>query len=248
MSLLAPSYAGVSGLGGNADSIQVDGGTTEGIFEWDLSFVAYMFGLDSLELALSNLIAVVKSKTVAGFVPGLSSGTSKTRSETQPPVTAKALYEITKRWGPNRTRWAVELCFDDLYNWNTWMYTQRRETPLGLLTCGESPYASYAPDGTAGASKPGGGHGCSGLDNGPTVDGVPFNQTGLDLQDQYDAGFTGMYLMDSRVHHLCLLIFTGMYLMDTTCVSYLMYLMDSRVHHLCLLIFALHTLIFCVVR
>ena len=102
-----------------------------------------MFGLDSLELALSNLIAVVKSKTVAGFVPGLSAGTSKTRTSTQPPVTAKALHEIAKRWGANRTRWAVELCFDDLYNWNTWMYTQRREPPFGLLTCGDSPYASY---------------------------------------------------------------------------------------------------------
>ena len=115
----------------------------QGIFEWDQSFVAYMFGLNSLELALSNLIAVVKSKTVAGFVPGLSAGTSKTRTSTQPPVTAKALHEIVKRWGPNRTRWAVELCFDDLYNWNTWMYTQRREIPAGLLTCGDSPYASY---------------------------------------------------------------------------------------------------------
>lgn len=27
---------------------------------------------------------------------------------------------------------------------------------------------------------------------------VPFNLTGLDLQDQYDAGFTGLYLMDTR--------------------------------------------------
>ena len=55
-----------------------------------------------------------------------------------------------------------------------------------------------APDGTPGASKPGGGWGCSGLDNGPTVEELPFNLTGLDLQDQYDAGFTGMFLMDCR--------------------------------------------------
>ena len=36
----------------------------EVLFEWDQSFVGFMFGLDSLALALSNLIAVVKMRTV----------------------------------------------------------------------------------------------------------------------------------------------------------------------------------------
>lgn len=80
------------------------------------------------------------------------------------------------------------------------MYSQRREVPLGLLSWGRSPYAAYAPDGTAAAYKPdGGGSMGSGLDNGPTVvEGIPFNLTGLDLQDQYDAGYTGLYLMDTK--------------------------------------------------
>jgi hypothetical protein len=30
------------------------------------------------------------------------------------------------------------------------------------------------------------------------MEGVPFNQSGLDLQDEYDAGYTGMFLMDCR--------------------------------------------------
>ena len=70
-----------------------------------------------------------------GFVPGFASGQTKVRGETQPPVTGKALWEIAKRWGPEKTKWAVELCFEDLFTWNTWLYTQRRLLPLGLVTC-----------------------------------------------------------------------------------------------------------------
>lgn len=88
----------------------------------------------------------------------------------------------------------------DLLNWNTWMYKRRRETPLGLLSWGSDPYP-YAPDGTASAITGTGGGGAnleSGLDNGPVMDGVPFNQTGLYLQDEYDVGYTGMFLMDCK--------------------------------------------------
>jgi hypothetical protein len=62
------------------------------------------------------------------------------------------------------------------------------------IPVGQSAYASYAPDGTPASSHPESGACGSGLDNGPTVEGVPFNLTGLDLQDQYDAGFTGTCL------------------------------------------------------
>ena len=131
-SLIAPSY----GFTGDGDfepsTTTVDGDVAEVIFEWDQSFVGYMFGLDALGPALSNLIAVAKLKTAAGFVPGLASGNTKDRTGTQPPVTAKALYEVAKRWGPSRTKWAVELLFDDLFTWNTWMYVEKsggNETP-----------------------------------------------------------------------------------------------------------------------
>ena len=111
----------------------------------------------------------------------------------------RILHEITKRWGKDATRWVVELCFEDLFVWNTWMWTQRREKPLGMLSWGSDPYP-YAPDGTKGADT-GGGRGAatleSGLDNGPMYD-VPFNKTGLFVQDEYDAGYTGMFLMDCQ--------------------------------------------------
>lgn len=196
LSMLAPSYAYAPGTEQSPNPL--DGDIWAGQFEWDQAFAAYMLGIDAPELALSQIIALIKMKTAAGFVPGFSSGTFKMRQASQPPIVAKALYEIATRWGVNRTRWALELCFDDLLVWNTWMFTQRREAPLGLLSYGESAYCAYAPDGTTAACHPAAGAPGSGLDNGPTVEGVPFNLTGLDLQDQYDAGFTGMYLMDTK--------------------------------------------------
>ena len=54
----------------------------------------------------------------------------KSRDRSNPPVTAKVLNEITKRWGVAKTKWVVELCFDDLLEWNTWMFENRREVCL----------------------------------------------------------------------------------------------------------------------
>ena len=198
-SLVAPSY----GFTGGGDDFEpstttVDGDTADNMFEWDQSFCGYMLGLDALGLALSQLIAVTKFKTAAGFIPGLGSGNTKDRTGTQPPVTAKALWEVAKRWGPGRTKWAVELLFNDLYTQNSWMFTQRTLQPLNLVTYGTSPYDSWAPDGTTYARNPGCGNGESGLDNGPTVEGVGCtNQSGQMLQSQYSAGQTGLYMMDT---------------------------------------------------
>lgn len=196
--MVAPEYFWVPQKGGFAHA-SIDGDTSEGLFCWDGSFASYMLSLDALDWSISNLIQIVKMRTSAGFIPSLSMGTGKSRDRSNPPVTAKVLHEITLRWGANRTRWVVELCFEDLYTWNTWMWTQRREMPLGLLSWGSDPYP-YAPDGTKGALT-GGGRGAatleSGLDNGVMYD-VPFNQTGRYVQDEYDAGYTGMFLMDCQ--------------------------------------------------
>lgn len=178
----------------------IDGDQTEGLFCWDGSFASYMLSLDALDLALSNLIQIVKMRTSAGFIPSYSAGTLKSRDRTNPPVTANILHKITQRWGEARTKWVVELLFDDLLVWNSWMYERRREAPLGLLSWGSDPYP-YAPDGTSSAARGTGGGGAnleSGLDNSPVTQGVPFNATGRYLQDEYDAGYTGMFLMDCQ--------------------------------------------------
>jgi hypothetical protein len=175
----------------------IDGDTSIGLFCWDGSFASYQLSLDALDLSLSNLIQIIKMRTSAGFVPSYAAGTVKSRDRSNPPVTAKVLHEITKRWGPSKTRWVVELCFDDLLNWNTWMWTNRREYPLGMMSWGSNPYP-YADDGTATAQTGGGGGSAnleSGLDNSVLGEGIPFNET-RHVQEVYDAGYTGMYLMD----------------------------------------------------
>jgi len=175
----------------------VDGDQSEGLFCWDGSFASYMLSLDALDLAISNLIQIIKGRTSSGFIPSYSAGTTKTRDRSNPPVTSKIMSEISRRWGKGRTRWVVELCFDDLYNWNTWMYAMRREPPEALLSWGSDPFP-FAPDGSQSTHGAGGGGASleSGLDNGPVMEGVPFNVTGRYLQDEYDAGYSGMFLMD----------------------------------------------------
>jgi len=176
-----------------------DGDENYVLFCWDGSFASYMLSLDAPDLAISNLVQIVKMRTSAGFIPSFASGTRKTRDRSNPPVTSKVLLEMLHRWGSERMGWVVELLFDDLYTWNSWMWLRRREAPVGLLSWGSDPFP-YAPDGKD-AAQGAGNYGAtleSGLDNGPVMLGVPFNQTGLYLQDEYDAGYTGMYLMDCR--------------------------------------------------
>eukprot|EP00039_Didymoeca_costata_P032943 m.40010 g.40010 ORF g.40010 m.40010 type:complete len:1184 (+) comp9617_c0_seq4:174-3725(+) len=174
-----------------------DGDTIENLFLWDGSFASYMLSLDALDLSFSNLIQIIKMRTAGGFLPGLHTGTFNTEDTTQPTVTGKVLYEIVKRYGIEKTRWVVELCFDDLYNWNTWLFTTRREAPLGIVSHGSTPYP-WAPDNTNTWRQGGGdpGESESGQDNGPMYSNTPFNVTGLYLADAYAAGSTGLYLVD----------------------------------------------------
>tara|TARA_B110000208_G_scaffold134378_1_gene162547 strand:- start:163 stop:1869 length:1707 start_codon:yes stop_codon:yes gene_type:complete len=159
-----------------------------------------LLSIDALDLALQNFIQIVKGRTSAGFVPSLHAGTFKSRDRSNPPVSAKILLEIVQKWGVQKTRWVVELLFEDLFTWNSWWWTRRREAPAGLLSWGSDPYP-YAPDGTPSATQGKGGGAASlesGLDNGPVMEGISFNETGLYLQDEYDAGITGLFLMDCK--------------------------------------------------
>jgi hypothetical protein len=47
------------------------------IFDWDNIFATYMTSLSSKEIAYSNFIQVIRSKTAMGFVPNYSAGGTK---------------------------------------------------------------------------------------------------------------------------------------------------------------------------
>ena len=46
------------------------------MFDWDNLFAAYMLSVHSKELAFSNLVQIVKSRTIEGFIPGYAKGTA----------------------------------------------------------------------------------------------------------------------------------------------------------------------------
>ena len=101
--------------------------------DWDNFFASLLAGLDNKDIAYSNIFQVVKSKTVAGFVPNMASGGSKTQDRTEPAVGAKAMLELFRKYNDT---WAVEVVFDDLLDWNNWFLSKRILHPSGLIALG----------------------------------------------------------------------------------------------------------------
>ena len=64
------------------------------LFDWDNLFASYMLSLDSPALSFSNLIQIVKSRVMAGFIPGYAKGLEKTRDRTEPPIGSKVVLEM----------------------------------------------------------------------------------------------------------------------------------------------------------
>jgi len=55
-----------------------------GVFGWDLVSASYLAALGSKEVAYSNLITVVKTKTGNGFIPNMGGATEKSEDRTEP--------------------------------------------------------------------------------------------------------------------------------------------------------------------
>jgi hypothetical protein len=131
------------------------------IFDWDNIFATYMTSLSSKEIAYSNFIQVIRSKTALGFVPNFSAGGSKSIDRTEPPIGAKVLLEMYKKF---KDLWIVELLFDDLLAWNDWFVDNRMLGPLGIVSLGSDTidgYHDFSPGTMQGARFE------SGLDNSP---------------------------------------------------------------------------------
>ena len=103
------------------------------IFDWDNLFASLLAGLENKEVAYSNLFQVVKTKTAAGFIPNFSAGGASSQDRTEPPVGAKVVLELFKKYGD---KWMVEVVFDDLLDWNSWFLRRRVLKPAGLIALG----------------------------------------------------------------------------------------------------------------
>ena len=76
---------------------------------------------------------VIKSKSAAGFVPNYAAGLSRSDDRSEPPIGAKVLLELYKKW---QDQWIVELLFEDLLDWSDWFVRRRLLPPLGLVALG----------------------------------------------------------------------------------------------------------------
>ena len=131
----------------------------------DNIFASYMASLEprSRDIAFSNLIQVVRSRTARGFVPNFAAGGTKSADRTEPPVGAKVLLEVYKKYKDEAT-WLVQLLFEDLLAWNDWMAEARTLGPVGLVSLGSDHidgYHEYDSGDMQGARYE------SGLDNSP---------------------------------------------------------------------------------
>jgi hypothetical protein len=168
------------------------------IFDWDNIFATYMTSLSSKEIAYSNFIQVIRSKTAMGFVPNFSAGGSKSIDRTEPPIGAKVLLEMYNKF---KDRWIVELLFDDLLAWNDWFVAERMLGPLGIVSLGSdsiSGYTDYAPGTMQGARFE------SGCDNSPMYDGEFFQANikthgsyGIGQMTLYDVGMASMFVSEA---------------------------------------------------
>ena len=164
------------------------------LFDWDTYFSAMIAMVDDKNLAYTNLIAITKEKTEAGFIPNFGAADDdKSRDRSQPPVGALALKEIYRIY---REKWIVEYLFDDLLAWNRWFAGNRR-LANGQLCWGSDPYEGHNGKWTetVGVDCTHGGALESGLDNSPMYDDIPFDKENH-IMHLADVGLTGMYIMD----------------------------------------------------
>jgi putative isomerase len=162
------------------------------LFCWDTYLAAYMFSLDSKELAYANAIEVTKENTEGGLVPNLASAYRKSHDRSQPPVGSLVVREIYRKY---REKWFVREVFEDLLRWNRWWGPNR--VTDGFLCWGSAPYEGYDrnPRETPNVNTLQGGKFESGLDNSPMYDDIPFDAERHQML-LADVGLTALYVMD----------------------------------------------------
>jgi len=64
----------------------------------DNLFASLLMGLGNRSWAYSNLFVVMKSKTAAGFIPNYAAGGMRSEDRTEPPVGAKVLLELYRKY------------------------------------------------------------------------------------------------------------------------------------------------------
>lgn len=149
-------------------------------FAWDNIFASYMLSLDAKELAYSNLIQSVRSKTNYGFIPNFSAGPAKSFDRSEPPVGSAVMLKMYGKYGD---LWLVELLYNDLLDWNNWFFANRIAPPMNLVVLGGDTMQNARYE--------------SGLDNSPMYDGHFFDES-THRMNMYDVGMSSLVAMDAE--------------------------------------------------
>ena len=140
-------------------------------------FASYQLSLDALDLSISNLIQVIKSKTPFGFIPNVKHSKkgdlSVSVDRSEPPIGAMVLNKMYKKYGQD-ILWLIKFLYNDLLDGVNWSWKRRRCKPKGLICLGSDP---NEPDVDDTENNMQAARYESGLDNSPMYDGELFNTT-----------------------------------------------------------------------
>ena len=166
------------------------------LFDWDTFFCAVMAALESPDLSLDNLRAILDELTPSGFVPNFGSARSVSLDRSQPPVGS---YCVLKVWRGLRLAESpehpvfLEEVFDRLLQWHNWWMPARDGNRDGLLEWGsnllDDPLALENHTLRAAMFE-------SGLDNSPMYDQAKFNKD-THTMELADVGLNAMYALDA---------------------------------------------------
>lgn len=178
------------------------------LFEWDTYLSTLISSVTDTWVARSNIIAMTKSLSFKGYVPGFWNGLCGEVDKSKPPVGGLALSFHLARHPEDL--WVAELLFDQFLLWNRWWAEARqygfgnathagskvdsngviapgctRENQLLSISCGTSPISNRVDTVT----------GETGLDNSPLYDDAMF-VVDEDVIDYVDVGMTSLYARD----------------------------------------------------
>jgi putative isomerase len=165
------------------------------LFDWDTFFCAMMSVLESPELALANLNAILQEVTPRGFVPNFGSRRSRSDDRSQPPVGAYCALKIAGFIGyeSQNITWLIET-YSKLVTWHNWWMNARDGNGDGLLEWGSDPITSdnqkFENHSLRAAMWE------SGLDNSPMYDETQFNLT-THTMELIDVGLNSLYTLDA---------------------------------------------------
>jgi putative isomerase len=166
------------------------------LFDWDTFFCAMMSALESHDLCVDNIRAILQEVTPSGFVPNFGSANMVSNDRSQPPVGA---YCLLKAWRGMRIMDKAERLgvlketFGLLLRWHYWWMPHRDGNGDGLLEWGSDPLDdphAFENHTLRSAMFE------SGLDNSPMYDEAVFNPA-TNTMELADVGLNALYAMDA---------------------------------------------------